>query len=320
VADDRRRVRQHGVVGHPALDVHVRRQGAELAEVARLADRDEEAGAQRRQRVDRGAVESGVVRQVRSGRHRAERQVHERVEVAGPPVGQRRRGGGLLAGEAADVARARDGGVLERLGDHGEVRRVAQPVAGRVGGQAQRSASAVDLRRRLADGQLLDGGEPETDAHERDAVQLGDQGRGELPALADDDVGAPVLDDRPQAGQRRSNVDAGEEVADHPRLRRVDVQASELLQQRHPLLGRGVADRRERQAGALDVGPVLVLGGHEHLVPGAQAGVPERCQRQDVSGAAPGRHQDAHRPTLGGLAIMAPTVPRSREGTSQCTA
>ena len=165
VADDRRGGWSDGIVGNPALDVDVGRQGAQLAGVAGLADGHEDAGAQWGQRLDRRAVQVGVVRQVGLGGHGAEGQVDERVVAVGPPPGRGRLSGGLLVREAADAPRRRDRRVLERLGDDGEVGRVAQPVAARIGRQAQLGARRVDPRRRLEDGPLLDGGEAEGDAH-----------------------------------------------------------------------------------------------------------------------------------------------------------
>ena len=57
MADDPLRVRQHRVLGHPALDVDVGRRLAELARVAVAADRDEHAHGERCELVDHPAVE-----------------------------------------------------------------------------------------------------------------------------------------------------------------------------------------------------------------------------------------------------------------------
>ena len=242
---------------------------------------------------------------MRARRHRPEGHVDERLVVAGPPVGQRRRSVRDGVPEAMDRPRRGDGGIFERLRDHREERGVAEPVAGGIGRQAEAGARAVERGRGQADRQLLDRREPERDAGDRDAVLLGDERGRELPAVAHDHVGPPVLDDRAQAGQRRRRVHAGEVVADHHGVGAVDVHPREVGEQRHPLLRRRLAERRERQAGPRDVARVLALRRDEHVVPGAQGGMAERGERRHVPGTAAGGekdpHRTPHRTTRGGL-------------------
>ena len=87
VADDRGGVRHHRVLRDPLLDVDVGRQRAQLRGIAAVADRQEHPHRQRRERVDRRAVERREVGEVLARGHRSERHVDERVVVAGPPVG-----------------------------------------------------------------------------------------------------------------------------------------------------------------------------------------------------------------------------------------
>jgi hypothetical protein len=172
---------------------------------------------------------------------------------------------------------------LQRRGDGREVGRVAQAGAGGIGGQAELGARGVDATRSPTDGQLLHRCEAQRHPGERDAVPLGHEGARVLPALAHDDVGPPVLDDRAQAGQRGGGVEAAEEVSDHARVRGVEAELRELAHQRHPVLARRLRHGRERQPGALDVALVPALRGDEHLVTGAQAGTAERGERPDVT-------------------------------------
>ena len=258
VADDRRGVRQHRVLRDPLLDVDVGRQRAQLRGIAAVADRQQHPHGQRRERVDRRAVERRVVGEVLARGHRPERHVDEgSSSLPGHQSGSGGASAGTAGAEAMGGPRRRDGGVLERLREHRQERRLAHPVAGRVGRQAELGARRVDRGRGQVDRERLDRGEPERDPDDRDPVELGDQRGGVLPALADDHVGPPVLDDGAQAGQRRGGVHAGEVLADHHGVGGVEVQLAELGEQRHPLLRRRLAEGRVRQAGPLDVACVL---------------------------------------------------------------
>ena len=87
MADHRGGVRHDVGLGHPALGVDVRRQRAEVGGVAFAPDGHEQSDGQRSDRVDRRAAQRGEGFQLR--RHRAEREVDERVAGAVPPVRQR---------------------------------------------------------------------------------------------------------------------------------------------------------------------------------------------------------------------------------------
>ena len=168
--------------GDPLLDVDVGRQRAQLRGVAPVADRQEHADGQRRERVDRGPVErrgsrAGAGRRspTRTSRRRADRRCRATSRGSG--------------GASSDdgVAEAMDGGhgdgrVLERLRDHREERgrRAAGRRPGRAAGRARRGPRPR-RRRRASIEQRLDRREPERDADDRDAVELGDQRGGVLP-------------------------------------------------------------------------------------------------------------------------------------------
>ena len=127
VGHDRRGASQDLVLRHPALDRDVGRQRAELGVVALLADGEEEARGERRQRVDRGAVERGIERQVPAGRDRAEAHVDQRLALARRGGRRPRRRGSAACsagaeptgprarrGSTSDMARSRCGRPLDR--------------------------------------------------------------------------------------------------------------------------------------------------------------------------------------------------------------
>ena len=154
-------------------------------------------------------------------------------------------------------------------------------------GEPELRAQPVECRRRELDRQLFDGCEPEPYTDERDAERLGDERRGELPALADDHVGLVLVDDRAQPGERGAGVDPREELTDHRSVGALDAVLRELGHERHPLLGRWVADGCERKSRALDVRLVLALRRHQHVVAGGEPRVTEWGERKEVSRRCP---------------------------------
>ena len=270
VGHDRRGAVQHLVLRHPALDRDVGRQRAELGVVALLADGEQEARGERRERLDRGAVERGIERQVPAGGDRAEAHVDERLALA-------RRGGRHLGAAEAQRLRAGAGPPGPRARDGIEVRYGSVPM---------RPAARSDTPRTAAT--------PSADAGDRDAVFLGHERRRVLPALADDQVRPPLAGERAQAREHRPHVEHAEEVGDHSVVPFVEPHPRELRQQRHPLLvGRG-AERRERQAGPRDVRLEAVLRGDEHVVTGAPARRRVRDQRPQVARATARGEEHAH--------------------------
>jgi hypothetical protein len=155
-------------------------------------------------------------------------------------------------------------------------------------GSPSAHAGRIDGRCGQLDGELLDGRQPEPDARERDPKQIGSNGRRELPALADHDVGLPGLDDPQQTGQRSACVDAPEELADHQRVGPVEVQLGERAHQRHPLLPGRIAHGRERQS------RLLPLRRDQHLVAGLDAGVRKGCKREHMAGTATRSQENSH--------------------------
>ena len=152
------------------------------------------------ERRDRGAEQRGELRQRR--RDRAVGDVHERAVVAVPPVRQRPRRRDRLA-EAQRVRGPAVVGVLHRLGITVRYGLREDPVAARVGPQAEPLAMAVEHRRddRHAPGLGRVGHDPDPAvAH---AEPLGGEQAGVLGRLAQDHVGPVVGDGAQDAGERR---------------------------------------------------------------------------------------------------------------------
>ena len=248
--------------------------------------------------VDRRAVEGGEVGQVRGGRDGAEREVDERVVVARPPVRQRRRAarrGGIGSAKRRASTRAAIARMLERRGHHREVRRLAQPVARRIGRETERGPRAVDAAAATPIASSSEDLQAEADARERDRVELGDQRPGEVRGLADDDVRAPGLDGRALPGQGGADVDPGEELASITGRWRRRCPAARTAPSAAST--RPPGDRRSRmngRPGALDVVAVLMLGGDEHLVARAQEGACRTARAGEMAGAAPRGHENPH--------------------------
>ncbi len=266
VADDRRGVREHRVLRHPALRPHVLRQRAQRGHVRPVADRDEEPDRERGEGGDRVAVEAGVVRE--AARDRAEREVDERPRVAGPRIGRRRRG---LRGAEAVHAPARRERRLERRRRRGQRRGAAERVAARVRCEADPLARRGEPGGGPGDRPRLGPLEPERDARGGDPEPLGGERAGELERLADDEVRAPLLDQRERVRQRGVEHQPGEPVGEHPPVRLAERLRAQRRLDRRPRRRVGLGDGRGGEAGALDLRGARALGGDSTSWPASAA-------------------------------------------------
>ena len=173
----------------------------------------------------------------RTSRRRAGRRCRATSRAA---AGRRRarRGGSDGSRGAAAAGSSSASGIIVRNGV------VAQPVAGRIGRQAELGARRVHRRRGQLDRERLDRRQPERDAHDRDPVELGDERGGVLPA-----VSRTITSGRQSStiARRPGSAAAVSMRAKYsPIITALAVSRSicaELAEQRHPLLRRRLAER-----------------------------------------------------------------------------
>jgi hypothetical protein len=212
MADHGRGVRHDVGLRHPALDAHVAGHGAERVAVDLVADREQHARGQSAERLDRRAEQ-----RPEGGERRRDGPVggvDERALVAIPPVRQRPGGGRLLA-EAQRLRWPDVAGVLQRFGQHREVGAPRDPVAARVGSQAEPLAVAVEHRRHDRRAPGLHRRRHDPDAAVAHAEALGGEQPGVLGRLPEHDVGPEVDQQADHPGQRRTRAHAREHLAHH---------------------------------------------------------------------------------------------------------
>ncbi len=141
-------------------------------------------------------------------------------------------------------------------------------------------------------------GEADPDLDVRHALLLGDDRRGELRGLAEDDVRPPLPHGRAHTRQHRANGQRREDLTDDEPLGLVVGQRRDPSPYRAELLLRRCRAAGERVPGALHRLGDARRPDHEHLVPATPAGLDERGHRMEVPGAASAGEQDAHRATV----------------------
>ncbi len=275
---------EHVRLAHPTLDVDVRGHVAELDLVA--AGREEHPDGQVRHRLERGRVH---LRRWREGRRdAAEADVDERALIArpaaGPPVGQRlaARVGGRMA-EAQSLVRRR----IDRTGPAREVRRLRHALR-------EPGPTLVEHRPRDRERVLLHGRGAHCYAGVRDTVLLGRRGGGVLRRLADDEIGAPLLDRVDERREHGVDVEAGEDDADD------DGVALTGRERRHPAPD-GTQDLVRRRRALPERVPARLerrRADDQHVTAGSCGGIDERDQRSEVSRALGRGEQDPHRLNL----------------------
>jgi hypothetical protein len=276
VAGHGRGVGEHGRLVDPALGVHVGRQGPEVRRVRVTARRDQDADAERRERVDRGAVDARE--EAHRAGHAAEGEVHERAAVAVPPVGQRRgrgRGG---------IAEAQQPGLRLRAVQRGRGEREVRAGGRGPGGQAEPLAHRRERVVRRAEQPGLEGRRADPDRDVRDPRVLRGERAREFRRLGEHDVGPPLLAQRHDVGQGRLDVHAGEELGEDAV---VGLVGAEVVTQRGEDRGtHGRVARREPahvEAAARDGAGELLPRGEQHFAAVLADRVGEGEERAEVA-------------------------------------
>jgi hypothetical protein len=120
--------------------------------------------------------------------------------------------------EAADADGRGRRRIVERAGCVREDRHAPGALGAGVGRDADQGAQLIDRGRRRREEQLVRvdlRGEVDAELHLRDPEPLGRDHGGELAALANDHVGAPLRHRRHHAEQGSAGLEADEQLADH---------------------------------------------------------------------------------------------------------
>ena len=104
--------------------------------------------------------------------------------------------------------------MLERLGEHREIRRLPDPIALPIFGQPGGRSEVVHDLRRDVEGAFLDGGETDADPRMGNPVQVGGHRGAVLVRLTENEIRPPLLERLSEARQHRAGVEAGEDLAD----------------------------------------------------------------------------------------------------------
>ena len=295
VTQDRLRVRQHLVLRHEALDVHVGGDLTEALERELLADCEQRAQRQAHERRQHGAIH--VAHGLHAARDHSERDVDERIGLpARPPAGQRRRLGARRA--KAQKLRVTELRRAERLGEQRERGLVRDRGAGRIGRRSELLAVLLEVRQHPGQQLRVPVGRGDRDAHVRDPLLVPDDDGRVLLGFAHDDVRPKALDRLEEASQRRARGGSREDLAD-------DDTAALLLGDRAEARPEGaqpgvarMTEREEGRARARHVLGEIGGSGHGDLVAATLARLQERNERQKVARDPHRREENAHQRML----------------------
>jgi hypothetical protein len=276
VTDGRGRLGEDVGLVHPALDMNVRRNVAELELVS--ARRQQYADGEIGHGFHRLGVHLGGRRECCS--HAAEADVHEWAVVSRPPVRERLR---LCLGGRMTEARDLERGRIDRLRKARQVGRLGDPL-----GNAR--TPLVERGRGDRERGLFHEGDPDCNPHVRETVEIRGDCRSKLAVFSHDDVRPPVLDRLHERRQHCIDVQPGEDDAHDHDVSLTGRERRHPAPQRAQDLVRWHRSRLEGIAASLE----RRRPDDEGVVPVPHARLDERDQRSEVAGALCRREEDAH--------------------------